>query len=334
MKVFISGIAGFLGSHLADKFLEKGHEVVGVDNLIGGYVDNIPSNCTFWNNDMSSVEELKQYLDGVDLIYHTACTAYEGLSVFSPGLVNTNTSGITVNLMSAAISSNVKRFVHCSSMARYGTQDTTPFTEDMHCAPQDPYGISKYSAELLLRNLAEVHGIHLTIAVPHNIIGPRQKYDDPFRNVASIMINLMLQGRQPVIYGDGKQVRCFSDIADDLDCLYMFAKHDLPSGEIFNIGPDEEPVTINQLAEEIADQLSFDLKPIYLKGRPQEVKFATCSADKIRKHFGYETKITLKQSLSNLIDYIKDRGVQPFKYHLPLEIINEMTPESWTKKLF
>ena len=92
-------------------------------------------------------------------------------------------------------------------MARYGKQETVPFREDMVCKPQDPYGIAKYAGELLVSNLCNTHGMEYVIAVPHNITGPRQKYDDPFRNVASIMINLMLQGRQPIVYGDGTQKR-------------------------------------------------------------------------------------------------------------------------------
>lgn len=208
-KVFVTGIAGFLGSHVADAFLSRGYDVSGVDNLIGGYRDNVPENAEFFEFDLNRLDGLSQLMKGHDIVYHTACTAYEGLSVFSPSLVCANTFQISVNVMTAAIQAGVRRFVHCSSMARYGTQDIHPFTEDMICKPQDPYGISKYAAELLLKNLAEVHGIELTIAIPHNIIGPRQKYDDPYRNVASIMTNLMMQGRQPIIYGDGQQVRCF-----------------------------------------------------------------------------------------------------------------------------
>lgn len=332
--VFISGVAGFLGSHLADTFLANGWKVSGVDNLIGGYLNNVPADVDFCEDDMSSVSKLTNMLDEVDLIYHTACTAYEGLSVFSPGLIAQNTFQISTNLMSAAIAKQVPRFVHCSSMARYGKQDITPFTEDMICKPQDPYGIAKYAAELMLKNLSEVHGIHLTIAVPHNIVGPRQKYDDPFRNVASIMINLMLQGKQPIIYGDGNQVRCFSDIQDDLDCLYAFASHELPSGEVFNIGPDENEVTINELAAEIARQLNFGLEPRFMPGRPQEVKHATCSADKIRKHFNYRTKRSLTDSVRSMINYIQTEGTRDFDYHLPIEIINEKTPKTWTEKLF
>lgn len=334
MKIFITGVAGFLGSHIADAMLEKGHEVFGCDNLIGGYRDNVPKDVVFYKDDCNNLEEMQKKLEGIDIVYHTACTAYEGLSVFSPKLVAENTYLNTVSIASAAIKNRVKRFVHCSSMARYGTQEVVPFTEDMVCKPQDPYGISKYSAELALRNLCEVHGMELVIAVPHNIIGPRQKYDDPFRNVASIMINLMLQGRQPIVYGDGEQKRCFSFVQDDIDCLNKLAFQDNVVGEVINIGPDEEFITINHLAETIAKLLNFDLEVVYMKGRPQEVKYATCSANKARRLLGYETKYTLEQGLSEMINYIRERGTKPFTYHLPLEIVNELTPKTWSERIF
>lgn len=334
MRIFITGVAGFLGSHLADAMLAEGHQVLGCDNLIGGYRDNVPDGVEFYQEDCNHIEKMNELLKGVDIVYHTACTAYEGLSVFSPKLVAENTYLNSVSIASAAISNHVKRFVTCSSMARYGTQEIVPFTEDMICKPQDPYGISKFSAENVLRNLCEVHGMELVIAVPHNIIGPRQKYDDPFRNVASIMINLMLQGRQPIIYGDGNQKRCFSFVQDDIDCLVKLAFQDNVVGEVINIGPDEEFVTINHLAETIAKLIGFSLEPVHMPGRPQEVRLATCSADKARKLLGYKTKYTLEQGLTEMIHYIQTRGTKPFTYHLPLEIINEKTPKTWSQQLF
>ena len=269
-----------------------------------------------------------------DVVFHCAATAYEGLSVFSPHIVTKNIIGASVSLCTAAIANNVKRFVFCSSMARYGTQDVVPFTEDMIPRPQDPYGIGKYSFELMLKNLSEIHGMEYVIAVPHNIIGPRQKYDDPYRNVASIMINMMLQDRQPIIYGDGKQKRCFSFYSDDIDILKILAMHDEVNGETINIGPDGEFVTINELAAVIADLLNFDLNPIYMPGRPQEVLLANCSADKARKMVDYNPVVTLNDGLSEMIEYIQRRGVKPFKYHIDLEIINDLTPKTWKNKIF
>lgn len=331
---FITGVAGFLGSHLAEHLLNEGHRVIGCDNLIGGYLDNVPAGVEFHTADCNDRAKMVDIMRGVDVVYHTAAYAYEGLSVFSPHLISENIYGGTVSVLSAAIANRVKRFVQCSSMARYGTQPVIPFTEDMVPAPQDPYGIAKYAAELAVRNLCEIHGVEYVIAVPHNIIGPRQKYDDPFRNVASIMINLMLQGRQPIIYGDGTQKRCFSFIDDVVSPLKKIATDRSVVSETINIGPDEEFITINTLAKTIAKLLEFPLKPIYMPGRPQEVKNATCSAEKARKLLGYKTSVSLKDGLQSMIDYIKTRGTKPFLYHLDLEIISDKTPRTWKERLF
>ncbi len=333
-KIFISGVAGFLGSHLADAFLQQGNEVLGCDNLIGGYLDNVPSEVEFYQYDCNFFNSMVKITKNVDVVYHCAATAYEGLSVFSPYFVTKNIYQCSAAMIGAAITNGVKRFVFCSSMARYGTQDRIPFTEDMNPKPQDPYGISKYASELLLRNLAETHGMDYVIAVPHNIIGTRQKYDDPYRNVASIFINLMLQGRQPIIYGDGEQKRCFSFVDDCIQCLEKMAFQKNVVGEIINIGPDEETVTINQLAKTIADLLAFTLEPVYVPDRPREVRLATCSAAKARKLLGYETKSSLTQGLTEMITWIKQRGPKKFKYHIDLEIVNEKTPKTWTEKMF
>ncbi|TSA14245.1 NAD-dependent epimerase/dehydratase family protein [bacterium] len=333
-KVFISGVAGFLGSHLADRMIELGHQVVGTDNMIGGYEDNVNPQVEFYSYDCKFRNSMAKITRGCDVVYHCAATPYEGLSVFSPHLITENVYQITLSLISAAIESKVRRFVFCSSMARYGTQERIPFVEDAICRPQDPYGIAKYAAELSIQTLAKVHDYEYVIAVPHNIIGPRQKYDDPYRNVASIMINLMLQGKQPIIYGDGEQKRSFSFIQDDIDCLEKLAFQDNVVGEIINIGPDEEFTTINELAKTIAKLLNFDLKPRYLEDRPMEVKLAGCSAEKARRMLNYRTKYTLERGLVEMIDYIKKRGTRPFRYHLDIEILSDKTPRSWKDKLF
>lgn len=333
MRVLITGVAGFMGSHLADAFLDKGHQVVGIDNLIGGYAGNVPARVDFHEIDLVNLELLHNPFESVDLVVHTACTAYEGLSVFSPALVVQNTTQITTTVMSAAVKAGVKKIVHMSSMARYGTQEVVPFTENMTPKPQDPYGIAKYASELLIKNIAETHGLRYVILVPHNIIGPRQKFDDPFRNVASIMINRMLQGKQPIIYGDGSQKRCFSFMQDVIDPLMIACETDVVDGMTVNIGPDEEFVTINELAFRIANILEFDLRPLYMPGRPQEVKDANCSAELARQLLSYRTKTNLETGLVELVNWIKGKGPREFNYHLPLEIVTEKTPKTWTDKL-
>ena len=333
MKILVTGVAGFMGSHLADAFLAKGYDVIGIDNLLGGYEENVPSGVDFYNIDLDNLELIQPLFEDVDLVVHTACTAYEGLSVFSPSLVVRNTMQITTNIMSACVKANVKKIVHLSSMARYGTQDVVPFVESMTPKPQDPYGIAKYGAELMIKNIADTHGLNYVILVPHNIIGPRQKFDDPYRNVASIMINRMLQGKQPIIYGNGEQKRCFSFMQDVTDPLMIACETDVADGRIVNIGPDEEFVTINELAQKLSIILDFKLESIYMPGRPQEVFHANCSANLARELLNYKTTTSLESGLVELVNWIKSKGARDFNYHLPLEFITDKTPKTWTDRL-
>ena len=331
MKILVTGAAGFLGSHLADKLSIQGHDVIGIDNMLGGYEDNIPKKIKFYKIDCCDFSKIKEVMTDVDIVYHCAATAHEGLSVFSPYEIGKNNYLASVSIFSAAISNKVKRIIFCSSMARYGSQNY-PFTEDMNPNPVDPYAIAKVAAEKTLVNLCELNKIEWVIAVPHNIIGPRQKYDDPFRNVVSIMINRMLQNKAPIIYGDGEQKRCFSYIDDCLDCLIPMLDQKNLNKQIINIGPDEEFVSINKVAEICSNITGSNLKPIYKKERPQEVKHATCSANKARKLLNYQTKVNLNDGIQKTFDYIKKRGVRPFDYNINIEINNDLTPETWKKK--
>jgi UDP-glucose 4-epimerase len=276
---------------------------------------------------------MKKIIKDVDVLCHAAAYAHEGLSTFSPVLISNNNVTGSVSVFTAAIINKVKRIVYCSSMARYGSIKI-PFREDDELKPVDPYGVSKVAAENILKILSKTHNVEYNIAVPHNIIGPRQKYDDPYRNVVSIMINLMLQKRNPIIYGDGNQKRTFSDIDDCIYCLDKLLTDPQIVSQTVNIGPDEEYISINQLYYLLSNKLKFNLEPKYLEDRPNEVKEATCSADKARKVLGYKTSVSLDESLNKIINYIKEKGPKDFQYNYPLEINNEKTPTAWKEKLF
>ena len=334
MHIFITGIAGFLGSNLADFYLSRGFKVSGCDNLIGGSLENINiKKINFFKGNCEDLNFMIKAMKGTDIVCHAAAYAHEGLSSFSPTLIcNNNVTGST-SVFTAAIINNLKRIVYCSSMARYG-KNTTPYTEDQIPSPVDPYGVAKVASENILKILSETHKIEFNIAVPHNIIGPKQKYNDPFRNVASIMINLMLQNKRPIIYGDGEQKRTFSDIEDCVYCLDKLLTDPNIKSEVVNIGPDEEYITINNLFDLLSNKLSFNQKPIYFKDRPNEVKYATCSADKARKLLNYKTTVNLDKSLDKLVAFIKEKGPKNFDYNYKIEIDNEVTPKTWTKKLF
>jgi UDP-glucose 4-epimerase len=332
MKIFITGIAGFLGSHLADRMLDLGHEVLGNDTLIGGYRDNVPKKAKLYVVDCCDIEKMTYVMEGCDIVIHTAATAHEGLSVFSPSFITKNIFEASVATISAAIQNKVKRFVYCTSMARYGNQPH-PFTEDMAPRPVDPYGVAKVAGEDVLKILAETHGMEWNIAVPHNIVGPRQKFDDPFRNVMSIMANRNLRGKPAIIYGDGNQTRCFSYIADCINCLEKMALDPKVVGEIINIGPDDGTISIKELAVLVAKETGFEGEAIHMPDRPREVKHADCSADKARWLLQYETKTSLEKSIQETVAYIKKKGPREFDYSYPVEIINEKTPKTWKDRL-
>ena len=334
MHIFITGVAGFLGSNLADFYLKKGFKVSGCDNLIGGELTNVDTGVVFYQGNCEDLNFMTQITKkNVDVICHAAAYAHEGLSSISPTIIcNNNVTGST-SVFTASIRNKIKRIVYCSSMARYGNADT-PYKEGSTLDPVDPYGISKVAAEKILKVLCNTHGVEYNIAVPHNIIGPKQKYDDPYRNVVSIMTNLMLQDRRPIIYGDGKQTRCFSDIDDCIYCLDRLITDKNIVSETINIGPDEEPIIINELFKKLANKLKFNKEPEYFLDRPNEVKFATCSSDKARKLLNYKTTISLDESIDKVINFIKKNGTKKFNYNYRLEIKNEKTPLTWLEQLF
>ena len=218
-------------------------------------------------------------------------------------------------------------------MARYGNLKP-PFKETDTPKPVDPYGISKLAAEKMLINLCETNNVEYNIAVPHNIIGPKQKYDDPFRNVVSIMTNLILQKRNPIIYGDGNQKRSFSDINDCIYCLNKLLFDKKINKQVVNIGPDDNFISINELYEMLSNKLQSNLSANYYKDRPNEVKYAYCSSNKAKKLLGYKTTVNTDKSIQKVIDYIKLKGPKKFLYNYDIEINNKLVPETWKKKIF
>lgn len=332
-KVVITGISGLLGSTYARYLITRGdYEVVGIDNMIGGVEGNVPEKAEYIRGDIQDTSLLTEICKGADCVFHTAALPYEGLSVFSPACtVNSIVSG-TVSVASACLANNVRLLINCSSMARYGDQQP-PFTEDMQRKPVDPYGLAKAQAEEHLELLHEIHGLNFVTVVPHNVIGVGQRYYDPFRNVVGIMINRTLQGKPIIVYGDGEQKRSFSNVYDCIEAVYKIMTSDRDiAKEVYNIGPDDNEISIKQLAYKVGHFCEKYPNLQHFPDRPREVKNAFCSSDKIRKEFNYNATITVDYTLKNMIDWIKPQ-VREFEYHLPLEFTTDETPKTWTDKL-
>ena len=332
-KAFISGVAGLLGSNLARHLLDQGVEVVGCDNLAGGYRDNVPDGARFLEADCHDTDAVAAAMAGCDVVYHCAALAHEGLSNFSPTLIARSIVPATTAMVTAAVRARVKRFVYCSSMARYGRQ-SPPFDEGLPTAPVDPYGVCKVAAEELVRCLGRLHSLEYVIVAPHNIFGVGQRYDDPYRNVIAIMANRALQGLPPLLYGDGSQLRAFTPIQEAVVPLARAGTSDGAAGEVINIGPGpEHALTVLEIARRVMAIAGVDLAPVFLPPRPNEVHHATCTADKARRLLGFDPPGDLDGELQRMTDWIRRRGPRPFDYRMPVEIPSPLVPRAWSERL-
>jgi len=329
-KILITGAAGFMGSHLFDYLTLEGHDVFGLDNYsIGRYAHEKIFKLDLL--DKNGVDELIEKLQP-DIVYHLAAWAHEGLSQFMPIKINENNYTAYLNLLIPCIKYKVKRIVVCSSMSVYGDQ-IPPFTEEMKKSPVDVYAISKSAMEDVTEKLSKVYGFEYVILRPHNVIGPRQCLHDPYRNVAAIFINKMLDQKPFYIYGDGEQKRSFSYIDDVNPYIAKSGFYDV-SGEVINIGPIEE-FTVNQLAVEIMKNFpkNAHLIPIHMSDRPLEVKNAWSDNEKAQKLLGYKTSTKFKDGVKKMCDWAKTIGYQKPVYLDNIEIQNEDIPLTWKNKL-
>ena len=304
MKIFITGVAGFLGSHLADLMISQGHKVAGNDNMIGGYFDNVPQDVEFHQVDCCDLENMTKAMEGVDVVCHAAAYAHEGLSSFSPTLICSNNVTGSTSVFTAAIKNKVKRIVYCSSMARYG-DIATPFKETDTVKPVDPYGVSKVAAENILKILSKTHNIEYNIAVPHNIIGPNQLSE--FGMVVPKFIEAALKNEPIIIHGEGNQTRSFTWVGDVVNYFYLLAQKGL-YGEIFNIGQTEE-ISIKDLAEMVIKQTNSNSEVIFKTheevygNKFEDPMRRTPSIEKIINATGYEPTMTIPDMIKEIINY-------------------------------
>jgi UDP-glucose 4-epimerase len=332
MTILITGVAGFIGSHVQDALFKAGHKViVGVDNLAGGFKRNINEQTHFCQVDLTDAKALEEVFSNTrpDVVYHLAADATEGRSQFTPMSATRNNLLASVNVFSLSAKYKVKRVIFTSSMSVYGKQ-TPPFAEFMDRKPVDVYGVNKAAAEHILEILAGVHGFEYIIIRPHNVFGERQNMRDAYRNVVGIFMNRVLSGKPPVIYGDGEQVRSFTYIDNILPC-FLEALTTTHVNTIYNVGPVETQ-TINHLAKTVLKELESDLIPTYVADRPLEVKHAHCTMDKAQTYLRYKTDVSFDEGIHRMAKWAKALGPQEMVYLGELEIVNEKTPTTWKEK--
>ena len=323
----VTGGAGFLGSHVAALLLKSGHRVVVLDDLSGGFTENVPEGAAFIHGSIVDHDLLNHLFEqrSFDFVYHLAAYAAEGLSHFIKRFNYTNNLIGSVNLINAAVNHGVRCLVFTSSIAVYGSGQV-PMMEDMPPLPEDPYGIAKLAVEQELQVTHEMFGLDYVIFRPHNIYGPKQNIGDRYRNVVGIFMNQLLKGEPMTIFGDGTQQRAFTHINDVAPLIAESVNIPAARNEIFNVGADV-PYTVNELANCVADAMGKECRIKYLDAR-SEVKVALSDHRKAEHVFGTGQKVSLADGVRTMAEWVKQHGARESKPFENIEIAKNM-PGSW-----
>jgi UDP-glucose 4-epimerase len=317
-----------MGSHVAALCLELGHDVVVLDDLSGGFRENVPSKATFVQGSITDVALVNQLFDtyAIDFVYHLAAYAAEGLSHFIRSYNYSNNVLGSINLINASVNAHtVKRFVFTSSIAVYGAGQT-PMLEDMVPTPEDPYGIAKYGVELDLKAAHEMFGLDYTIFRPHNVYGEHQNIGDRYRNVVGIFMNNVMQGKPLPVFGDGLQTRAFTHISDVAPIITECVTNSRARNQIFNVG-SESPRTVLDVARAVSASFGAQFNVAHLPAR-KEVLHAFSSSARADDVFGKRKTLSLEEGVDRMAEWAKKHGPRATKPFTGIEVERNL-PASW-----
>lgn len=330
-KALVTGAAGFVGSHVLDHLINAGYDAVALDDLSGGFEDNVNEKALFVKGSINDEKLVNALFEEhqFDFVFHLAAYAAEGLSHFIRRFNYNNNLIGSINLINAAINAGtVKCFVFTSSIAVYGANQL-PMREDTMPSPEDPYGISKLGVELDLKSAHEMFGMNYMIFRPHNVYGERQNIGDPYRNVVGIFMNQIMQGKDLTIFGDGMQTRAFSHIDDVAPIIAASVEKEEAYNEIFNIGADK-PYTVKELATIVCEEFDVPEALKFLEAR-NEVEHAYSSHEKVHSMFGSMIQnIELRDGIRRMVADARAKGPRQGDKFGHIEIEKNMPP-AWRK---
>ena len=313
-RILVTGCAGLLGSHFTRHLLDNGHEVSGIDDLSGGYIEHIDPRLDFFERNLIDKEAIDSLFNDVkpEYVYHFAAYAAVGVSPFIRNFNYSNNVVASANVINGCINQNVKKIIFTSSMDVYGSAYDPPYTEDLVPVPEDPYGIAKYAVEMDLKHAGRLFGLKYSIVRPHNVFGVYQNIWDKYRNVLGIWIRQTLSGQPLTIYGDGSQVRSFSDIKYYMEPFEKLMK--LGNGQIYNIGADSK-FTILEAAERfrgVAKKLGYDTQIVHLSPR-DEVQSAFCDHSKAKEQLGFKDETNFEDLIEKMFVWASKQPARPVK---------------------
>lgn len=328
--ILVTGGAGFIGSHVADALIKKGHRVWVLDDLSGGFKDNVPSKAEFVEGsilDQALIQKLFEK-NKFEYVFHLAAYAAEGLSHFIRRFNYENNLIGSVNLINLSILHKVKCFVFTSSIAVYG-KNQVPMTEAMKPEPEDPYGIAKLAVEEDLKSAQMMFGLPYIVFRPHNVYGEGQNIGDRYRNVVGIFMNQIMKKLPMTVFGDGNQKRAFSYISDVAPVIARSIEVPAAYNQVFNIGADV-PYTVNYLAEQTGKAFGVKSDIKHLEAR-NEVYEAYSDHTKAKDILGAKPSVSLEAGLKNMAVWAKTHGARESKEFGNIEVPVNLPP-SWAKK--
>jgi len=325
----VTGVAGFIGSHVASELLRLGHSVIGLDDLSGGFVENIPNGVFFIEGSVNDARLLARLFDnyGFHYVFHLAAYAAEGLSHFVRRFNYQNNLLGSVNLINAAVNAGTVRcFVFTSSIAVYGKLPP-PMTEALAPRPVDPYGVAKYAVELDLAAAREMFGLEHIIFRPHNVYGQNQHAGDLYRNVIGIFMKQILEGCPLTLFGDGSQTRAFTHVSEVAPVIAASVTRRAAYNQVFNLGSGEA-TSILDLARMVSEAMGAPLRVEHLPAR-LEAQDAWCSHEKTLGVFGDLIRpVRLAEGLAQMAQWIKQTGWRRGRQFQQIEIEKRM-PACW-----
>jgi UDP-glucose 4-epimerase len=330
-KALVTGAAGFIGSHVCDHLIKNGYSVIALDDLSGGFEDNVNPLAEFVHGSINDVELVNSLFQEhqFEYVFHLAAYAAEGLSHFIRRFNYHNNLIGSINLINASVNAGtVKCFVFTSSIAVYGANQV-PMRESNTPQPEDPYGVAKFAVEQDLKAAHEMFGLNYIVFRPHNVYGERQNIGDPYRNVVGIFMNQIMQGKRLTIFGDGMQTRAFSHIDDVAPIIAKSIEMPEAYNEVFNIGADQ-PYSVKDLATMVCDSFGVEEQIDYLEAR-NEVVNAYSDHSKVHKYFGHMIKnIPLKEGIERMVEDAKAKGPRQGEKFKNIEVEKNMPPV-WRK---